>query len=115
MQAEIDVLTGEKIVRRTDILFDCGHSLNPGIDIGQVRLVGLSLFIFHNADSQVAAARGSSSSAAVGMACPALAGHSAALAVQVAEAALDASSASVKYQIRFLSCKWRVRSSRAWA
>jgi Molybdopterin-binding domain of aldehyde dehydrogenase len=38
VQVEIDVLTGEKVVRRTDILFDCGHSLNPGIDIGQVRL-----------------------------------------------------------------------------
>ena len=58
MQVEIDVLTGEKIVRRTDILFDCGHSLNPGIDIGQVRLEGLSLLIFQKADSQVAAARG---------------------------------------------------------
>ena len=38
VQVEIDVLTGEKVLRRTDILFDCGHSLNPGIDIGQVRL-----------------------------------------------------------------------------
>lgn len=35
-QVEIDVLTGEKLLRRTDILFDCGASLNPGIDIGQV-------------------------------------------------------------------------------
>jgi xanthine dehydrogenase large subunit len=35
-EVEIDVLTGEKAVLRTDILFDCGHSLNPAADIGQV-------------------------------------------------------------------------------
>jgi xanthine dehydrogenase large subunit len=36
-EVEIDVLTGEKLVLRSDILFDCGHSTNPGIDIGQVK------------------------------------------------------------------------------
>ena len=36
-QVELDVLTGEKMVLAADILFDCGHSLNPAVDIGQVR------------------------------------------------------------------------------
>jgi len=32
----IDTLTGENRVTRVDILHDCGNSLNPAIDIGQV-------------------------------------------------------------------------------
>lgn len=32
----IDVLTGETQILRADILFDCGVSLNPAVDIGQV-------------------------------------------------------------------------------
>lgn len=35
-EVEIDVLTGERRVLRTDIHFDCGRSLNPAVDIGQV-------------------------------------------------------------------------------
>ena len=35
----VDVLTGEVQVERLDILFDCGTSLNPIVDIGQVRPV----------------------------------------------------------------------------
>ena len=33
---EIDVLTGEHYVVRTDLVHDCGSSLNPGLDIGQL-------------------------------------------------------------------------------
>ncbi|OHT00827.1 aldehyde oxidase and xanthine dehydrogenase [Tritrichomonas foetus] len=33
---ELDVLTGEHYVVRTDLVHDCGSSLNPGIDIGQI-------------------------------------------------------------------------------
>lgn len=36
-EVEIDVLTGEKLVLRTDIHFDCGRSLNPAVDMGQVK------------------------------------------------------------------------------
>jgi xanthine dehydrogenase/oxidase len=33
---EIDVLTGEFTVLRTDLLYDAGKSLNPALDIGQI-------------------------------------------------------------------------------
>jgi xanthine dehydrogenase large subunit len=35
-EVEIDTLTGEYRVRRVDVLHDCGDSLNPAIDRGQV-------------------------------------------------------------------------------
>lgn len=35
-EVEIDVLTGEKLVLQSDIHFDCGRSLNPAVDMGQV-------------------------------------------------------------------------------
>ena len=35
-EVSIDMLTGEYVVERTDILHDAGRSLNPAIDIGQV-------------------------------------------------------------------------------
>ena len=28
-EVEVDVLTGEKLILQSDILFDCGHSFNP--------------------------------------------------------------------------------------
>jgi xanthine dehydrogenase large subunit len=35
-EVEIDTLTGEHRVRRVDVLHDCGDSLNPAVDLGQV-------------------------------------------------------------------------------
>ncbi|XP_043564200.1 xanthine dehydrogenase-like isoform X1 [Chiloscyllium plagiosum] len=35
-EADLDVLTGENQISQVDILFDCGESMNPDIDIGQV-------------------------------------------------------------------------------
>ena len=40
---EVDTLTGDHVVRRTDIVMDIGKSLNPAIDIGQVNF-GRELF-----------------------------------------------------------------------
>ncbi|XP_028395681.1 xanthine dehydrogenase-like [Dendronephthya gigantea] len=52
-EAEIDVLTGETEILRTDILFDCGKSMNPEIDIGQVegafRIMGLGYWLTEKA------------------------------------------------------------------
>lgn len=35
-EVEVDCLTGESRIIRTDILYDAGRSLNPAIDIGQI-------------------------------------------------------------------------------
>ena len=35
-EVEVDLLTGEKTILRSDLYFDCGRSLNPAVDIGQV-------------------------------------------------------------------------------
>ena len=34
-EVEVDIVTGEVEILRTDLLYDCGKSLNPAVDIGQ--------------------------------------------------------------------------------
>ncbi|XP_039757277.1 xanthine dehydrogenase-like [Pararge aegeria] len=43
-EVEIDVLTGEFQIKRTDVIVDCGQTINPEVDIGQMEgafLMGL--------------------------------------------------------------------------
>ena len=35
-EVELDVLTGERWIVRSDVLFDVGRSMNPGVDVGQI-------------------------------------------------------------------------------
>ncbi|KAI9078847.1 hypothetical protein K1719_039188 [Acacia pycnantha] len=47
-EVEIDLLTGETSVLQTDIIYDCGKSLNPAVDLGQIEgafVQGLGFFM----------------------------------------------------------------------
>ncbi|WCJ41570.1 aldehyde oxidase 4 [Euphorbia peplus] len=35
-EVEIDLLTGQTIILRSDMIYDCGRSLNPAVDLGQI-------------------------------------------------------------------------------
>nr|CAB3452001.1 unnamed protein product [Digitaria exilis] len=35
-EVEIDLLTGATMILRSDLIYDCGQSLNPAVDLGQV-------------------------------------------------------------------------------
>ncbi|XP_028790448.1 indole-3-acetaldehyde oxidase [Neltuma alba] len=48
-EVEVDLLTGETTIMQTDIIYDCGKSLNPAVDLGQIEgafVQGLGFFMF---------------------------------------------------------------------
>ncbi|BFZ15561.1 hypothetical protein BsWGS_18600 [Bradybaena similaris] len=48
VEAELDVLTGQYQLRQMDMLYDCGDSMNPELDIGQAEggfVMGLGYFL----------------------------------------------------------------------
>ncbi|KAJ9676130.1 hypothetical protein PVL29_024905 [Vitis rotundifolia] len=36
LQVEVNLLTGETTILQSDIIYDCGQSLNPAVDLGQI-------------------------------------------------------------------------------
>lgn len=47
-EVEVDVLTGETVIRSSSMLYDCGKSLNPTIDLGQCEggfMMGVGFFL----------------------------------------------------------------------
>lgn len=59
-EVEIDLLTGATIILRSDLLYDCGQSLNPAVDLGQIEgafVQGIGFFMLEeysiNADGLV--------------------------------------------------------------
>ncbi|KAJ4724641.1 putative Aldehyde oxidase [Melia azedarach] len=48
-EVEVNLLTGETLISRTDIIYDCGQSLNPAVDLGQIEgafVQGLGFFMY---------------------------------------------------------------------
>ncbi|XWS71363.1 hypothetical protein CRYUN_Cryun03dG0132300 [Craigia yunnanensis] len=61
-EVEINLLTGETTILRTDIIYDCGQSLNPAVDLGQIEgayVQGIGFFMLEeyptNSDGLVTA------------------------------------------------------------
>ncbi|KAK8641310.1 hypothetical protein V6N13_010723 [Hibiscus sabdariffa] len=49
LQVEVNLLTGETTILRSDIIYDCGQSLYPAVDLGQIEgayVQGIGFFMF---------------------------------------------------------------------
>uniref|UniRef100_I1QSH6 aldehyde oxidase n=1 Tax=Oryza glaberrima TaxID=4538 RepID=I1QSH6_ORYGL len=42
-EVEVDVLTGATTILRSDLVYDCGQSLNPAVDLGQLLILVVSI------------------------------------------------------------------------
>ncbi|KAJ6717135.1 OXIDASE putative-RELATED [Salix koriyanagi] len=61
-EVEVNLLTGETAILRSDIIYDCGQSLNPAVDLGQIEgafVQGIGFFMLEeyttNSDGLVVA------------------------------------------------------------
>ncbi|KAJ7960370.1 putative Aldehyde oxidase [Quillaja saponaria] len=61
-EAKVNLLTGETTILQTDIIYDCGQSLNPAVDLGQIEgafVQGIGFFMLEeyltNSDGLVVA------------------------------------------------------------
>ncbi|XP_057441558.1 abscisic-aldehyde oxidase-like isoform X2 [Lotus japonicus] len=55
-EVEIDLLTGETRFLQTDIIYDCGQSLNPAVDLGQIEgafVQGLGFFMLEEYETNL--------------------------------------------------------------
>ncbi|KAL3828644.1 hypothetical protein ACJIZ3_017446 [Penstemon smallii] len=59
-EVEVNILTGETTILKADIVYDCGLSMNPAVDLGQIEgafVQGLGFFMLeeylHNSDGLV--------------------------------------------------------------
>ncbi|CAA0805951.1 Abscisic-aldehyde oxidase [Striga hermonthica] len=53
-EVDVNILTGETIILRTDIVYDCGQSMNPAVDLGQIEgafVQGLGFFMLEEYSS----------------------------------------------------------------
>ncbi|XP_020211334.1 abscisic-aldehyde oxidase [Cajanus cajan] len=55
-EVEIDLVTGETRCLQTDIIYDCGQSLNPAVDLGQIEgsfIQGLGFFMLEEYETNL--------------------------------------------------------------
>lgn len=59
-EVEVDLLTGATTILQTDLIYDCGQSLNPAVDLGQIEgafVQGIGFFMYEeylsNSDGMV--------------------------------------------------------------